>query len=123
MPGTPDLLGKSAAASVYHLISAASTNAAVVKASAGLVTGYYIVNTNTTTFRYVKLYNKATSPTVGTDTPRVVLGIPPVSAANVSLELPLAFETGIGIATTTGIADSDSTAVAASELAVSLYYL
>jgi len=122
MPGTPDNLRKSVAASTYHAISAASTNAAVVKASAGVVTGYYISN-RSSGFRAVKLYNKATSPTVGTDTPRVVLDIPFESAANIALDPPLAFETGIGIAIVTGIADSDATAVGANEVAVSLYYL
>ncbi len=122
MPGTPDNIRKSGAASVYHLISAASTNAGVVKASAGIVSGYYLVNT-AATFRYVKLYDKASSPTVGTDTPRCVYGIPPLSAANVSLDIPIAFETGIGIATVTGIADSNTGAVAANDLAVTLYYL
>lgn len=122
MPGTPDLLRKSAAASTFHLISAASTNANSVKASAGLVTGYYLVNT-ASAFRYVKLYNKASSPTVGTDTPRCVFGIPAVSAANIALDLPIAFETGIGLAIVTGIADSDATAVSANDVAVTLYYL
>lgn len=122
MPGTPDLLRKSGAASVYHLISANSTNAASVKASAGVVTGYYIVNT-AAGFSYVKLYDKASSPTVGSDTPLVVLGVPPLSAANVSFDVPLAFPTGIASAVTGGIADSDTTAVNANAVAVSLYYL
>lgn len=122
MPGTPDLIRKSASASTYHKISAGSTNADTVKASAGVVTGYYLVNT-ASAFRYVKLYNKASSPTVGSDTPRCVFGIPAVSAANLSLELPIAFETGIAIAIVVGIADSDATAVSANDVAVTLYYL
>ena len=122
MPGTPDLLRKSGSASTYHKISAASTNGAAVKASPGVVTGWYLVNT-ATALRYVKLYDKASSPTVGTDTPRVVLGIPASSAANISLDPPIAFETGIAIAIVTGIADSDATAVAANDVAVSLFYL
>ena len=123
MPGTPDLLRKSAAASTYHLISAASTNAAAVKASPGLVCGYYLVNLNTVAFRFVKIYNKASSPTVGTDVPRLTLGVPSLSAANIAFTLPLAFETGIAIALTTGAADADSGAVAAAEVVVNLYYL
>jgi len=122
MPGTPDLLRKSASALVYHKIAAASTNADTVKASAGLVTGYYLVNV-ATAFRYVKVYNKASNPTVGTDTPRLVLGIPAESAANINLSLPIAFATGIAIAIVGGIADSDTTAVTANDVAVSLYYL
>ncbi len=122
MPGTPDNLRKSAGASVYHKISAASTNADTVKASAGLVTGYYLVNTNIA-FRYVKLYDKASNPTVGTDVPLCVYGIPGASAANLSLDPPAVFATGIAIAIVTGIADSDSAAVAANDAAVTLYFL
>jgi hypothetical protein len=114
-------LRKSGSASTYHKISAASTNADTVKASAGVVTGYYLVNINTA-FRYVKLYNKASSPTVGRDTPRCVFGIPGSSAANINLDPPVAFETGIAIAIVTGITDADATAVAVSEIAVTLYY-
>lgn len=122
MPGQPDHLAGAASASVYHKISAASTNADAVKASAGLVLGYYLVNT-ATSFRYVKLYNKASSPTVGTDTPRCVWGIPPESAANMDFSKPLAFGTGIAIAIVAGIADSDATAVAANDVAVTLHYV
>lgn len=122
MAGTPDLLRKSASASTYHAISAASTNAAVVKASAGVLTGYYISN-RSSAFRAVKLYNKASAPTVGTDTPRVVIDVPFESAANVEFSLPIAFETGIAIAIVAGIADSDATAVALNDVAVTLFYL
>ncbi len=122
MPGTPDLLRKSGSASVYHKISAASTNADTVKASAGVVTGYYLAN-RATAARAVKLYNKAADPTVGVDTPRCVFDIPASSAANINLDPPLAFATGIAIAIVTGIADSDATAVALNDVAVSLYYL
>lgn len=121
MPGTPDLLRKSGSASVYHKISAASTNADTVKASPGVVTGYYIVNINAA-FRYVKLYNKASNPTVGTDTPLVVLGIPGAGAANINFDPPIAFSTGIAIAIVTGLADSSAGVVAATEIGVTLLY-
>src|SRR5690242_4134795 len=52
----------------FHLISAATTNATNIKASAGQVYGYDIYNNNAAV-RFVKFYNKATAPTVGTDTP------------------------------------------------------
>lgn len=122
MPGTPDNLRKSVSASTYHVISAASTNAANVKASAGVVTGYYLVNT-AATFRYVKLYDLAGTPTVGTSPVAETWGIPPTSAANMNLDPPLAFPTGIAIAIVAGIADSDATAVGANDVAVNLYYL
>jgi hypothetical protein len=122
VPGIPDHLAGAASASTYHKISGASTNADTVKASAGIVTGYYLVNT-ATEFRYVKLYNKASDPTVGTDTPRCVYGIPPESAANMNFQTPIAFGTGIAIAIVTGISDADATAVAADDVAVTLHYV
>lgn len=122
MRGTPDDLARSGGASTYHAISAGSLNADTVKAAPGVVVGYYLVNT-AVTYRYVKLYNKASNPTVGTDIPRCVFGIPPTSAANVGKGYPITFETGIAIATTVGIADSDATAVVADDLAITLYFL
>lgn len=112
---------KALAADTYHVISAASTNAASIKASAAQVTGWALTNTSAA-MKYVKLYNKAASPTVGTDVPRITFGIPPTSAANIVWEPPLAFETGLAIAITGGVADSDATAVAASDVAAQIFY-
>jgi hypothetical protein len=122
MPGQPDDIARSHSASVYHKIAAASTNADTVKAGPGVMTGYYLVN-QATAFRFVKLYNKASNPTVGTDVPRCVYGIPPSSAANMNLDPPVAFETGIAIAVVVGIADSDATAVVANDVAVTLHFM
>jgi hypothetical protein len=106
----------------FHLISAATTNATSVKASGGQLYGFSICNTNAA-FRYVKLYNKATAPTVGTDTPVRTLGIPPNGSIHLSSTTGIRFGTGIALATTTGIADSDNTAVGASDLAIDLDYI
>jgi len=106
----------------YKLISAATTNATSVSATANtLLYGYYISNTNAAV-RYVKFYNKASAPTVGTDTPVLVLAIPASGAANVSFPAGINFTTGLAFATTTGAADSDTAAVAATEVIVNLVY-
>ena len=106
----------------YKLISAATTNATSVSATANtLLFGYYISNTNSSV-RYVKFYNKASAPTVGTDTPVLVLAIPGTGAANVSFSDGINFTTGLAFATTTGAADSDTGAVAANEIIVNLVY-
>lgn len=109
-------------ASTYEVVSAASNNAAVVKAAAGRVVGWFCGNTATAA-RYVKLYDKATAPSPGSDTPAWVIAIPAVSSANATLQVPLRFATGIGVAIVTGIANNDNTAVAASDVVVSLAYL
>jgi hypothetical protein len=107
--------------SISRTLSAASTNATSVKASAGQVFGYYLFNANAAT-RYLKLYNKASSPTVGTDTPVATIPIPAGAAANVEFTNGVGFATGIALALTTGVADSDTGAVAANEVVVNLFY-
>ncbi|MBA3588195.1 hypothetical protein [Methylibium sp.] len=107
-----------------RLISAATTNATSVKASAGALGFIYAVNLNAAV-RYLKLYNKASAPTVGTDTPVATLPIPAsTTGAGFTLAIPggLAFTTGIAYAVTTGAADSNTAAVAASEIFLLLGY-
>jgi len=101
---------------------AATTNATSVKASAGTINTLIICN-NATSKRYFKLYNKASAPTVGTDTPIITYMVPPGETH----ELPtgaygLRLTTGIAYAVTTGIAVSDATAVALNDLSVHIGY-
>ena len=107
-----------------RLISAATTNATSVKASAGELGFIYAVNLNTSV-RYLKLYNKASAPTVGTDTPIATLPIPGnTTGAGFTLPIPegITFSTGIAYAVTTGYQDSDTAAVAAGEIFLFLGY-
>lgn len=97
------------AASKIHLVSAASTNPTIVKASAGRVIGWSLANT-TASFVYVKLHNQSTSPTAGTSV-FMVIPIAPNSIAQLSLAGGIAFSTGIGFTIVTGSADSDANAV------------
>lgn len=113
--------GTSGGLTISRVISAASTNATSVKGSAGQVYGWYLFNANAAT-RYLKLYNKASAPTVGTDTPVLTIPIPGGSAANVEFTNGIPFATGIALALTTGVADSDTGAVAANEIVVNLLY-
>lgn len=104
-------------ATAFHLpSSAATTNGTNVKASAGTVYNITCSNTNAAV-RYLKLYDKATAPTVGTDTPIWTLAIPPNSGGySVPLPVGLKFANGIGFGMTVNAADADSTAVAAGDL-------
>jgi len=98
--------------------SAASTNATSAKASAGTVYSM-IARNNTANVVYLKLYNKASAPTVGTDTPVITLPIPPNTTAGI-LDRQLSngwyFSTGIAYALTTGAADADTGAVGAGDV-------
>jgi hypothetical protein len=105
-------------------VSAASTNATSVKASAGQVYGIAVYSTNAAA-RYLKLYNKASAPTVGTDTPVLRLTIPGGTAGaglNFEISNGAAFATGIAFALTTGAADTDTTGVALNEILVNILY-
>lgn len=101
----------------YSLVTLASTNAGVVKGSAGTL--YEITVSNATaTATWVKLYNKATAPTVGTDVP--VLTIPAAAGACVALNLGALgkrFPTGIAIAVTAAaVASNTGVAVAGCQI-------
>lgn len=105
----------------YHLVGAATVNNTLVATGPRELTGYYLVNT-AASFAYVKLFDKATAPAAGSDTPVAVYGIPASSAANVAFGVPVQFTNGLGFATTTGIADSDATAISSNQVSVTLYY-
>lgn len=96
----------------YNVVTAASTNSAVVKASAGTL--YEITISNpTATAAYVKLYNKTTAPTVGTDVPVMTISVPATSATTMPVSLIFGqvgkrFATGIGIACTAAAVATDT---------------
>ena len=92
----------------YNVVTAASTNSAVVKATAGML--YEITISNpTATAAYVKLYNKASAPTVGTDVPVFTQAVGAGSTVALNFgQVGKRFATGIGIACTAAAAASDT---------------
>lgn len=104
----------------YHLVSGASTNATVVKASAGQLYGWYIYNSNASA-RKLAFHNTASTPTAGASV-FLSVTIPGGSAANVEFTNGIAFSSGISITTVTGLADTDNTGVAANDLLINLFY-
>ncbi|MFM1991274.1 MAG: hypothetical protein RJA99_4231 [Pseudomonadota bacterium] len=118
--GTP-----AAPATPYILNSAASTNAALVLTGSSGLHAFYATNTGATA-AFVKLFNKATAPTVGTDVPALILPVPAaVGGVPGVCTLPIGtngfrFALGLGIAITGAAADTDTTAVAAGQVKVML---
>lgn len=99
--------------SAYSAVTAASTNAAVVKSSAGTLYGVSLSNP-TATACHVKFYNKTSAPVVGTDVPVVTIPVPANSSEQVNFgALGRRFTSGIGIAVTAGIAATDTAAAVA----------
>lgn len=108
------------AATIRHIVSAASTNATSVKAAAGRVVGWQLANT-TAAWRYVKLHNIATAPTAGAGVVQTI-GIPPNGVASGSHAGGIGFATGIGLTIVTGAADADATAVAANDVVGDIFF-
>lgn len=103
--------------------SAATTNATSVKATAGNVYGVVASNTSAS-IRYLKFYNKASAPTVGTDVPIITCVLPAGSTQHFNFgALGIRFTIGIALAITAGAADSDTAVIAASEVKVLTAYI
>lgn len=107
------------AASIHHMVSAASTNVAQIKATAGRVYGYCLSNTNAA-WRYVKLHNLA-SATAGSAV-AVTIGIPPNGKAECSIPAGIAFGTAISRSIVAGAADSDATAVGVNDVVGDIFF-
>ena len=101
--------------------SAATTNGALVVGTAANLLSVTATNVGAAV-RYLKLYNKATAPTVGTDIPVLVIPIPAggMVALGGGAAALARFTLGLGYAITAGAADTDTAAVIASEVKVVL---
>jgi hypothetical protein len=101
--------------STYTVNSAASTNAAVIKATAGRVYSADFINA-TAAIKIVRLYDKATAPTVGTDIAYRTIVLPANMSVHVEWPQGDSYLLGIGIAMTLLIAYNDATAIAANDV-------
>jgi hypothetical protein len=97
-------------------LSAATNNSTLVNTGRSKLGTGIVVNTTVTVY-YLKLYNKATAPTCGTDVPKWTIPIP-YGASNAAggFVLPLgdglSFPLGLGFCITASIADNDNTSAA-----------
>jgi hypothetical protein len=107
------------AASTHHIVSAATTNVAQIKATAGRVYGYCLSNTNAA-WRYVKLHNVA-SATAGAAV-AVTIGIPPNGKAECMIPMGFGFATAISRSIVAGAADADATAVGANDVVGDIFF-
>jgi hypothetical protein len=105
----------------YKFTATASNNAATIKASTGRVVGYRFTNLSAAP-KFVRLYNKASAPTMGTDSPQEVIAIPANTYVNHVQEGGIGFTTGIAFACTGAAADLDNTAITALDVIGSVYY-
>ena len=114
-----------APATPYFLNSAATTNGALILTGTSSVHSLWATNEGASV-AYLKLYNKATAPTVGTDIPEMIIpipaavsGVPGVVNPNMGF-IPFRFALGLGIAITRNAIHTDTTAIGAGEVKVKL---
>lgn len=120
---TQDLQASTNGLSKSKTICTASTNATSVKASAGTVYRYRVTNADTVGY-FVKFYNKASAPTVGTDVPVETIFVPAGGGYIAETSIGDSFTTGIALAATLNATDADTTAITnANKLVINLQYL
>lgn len=112
-------------ATPYFVNSAASTNGALILTGTSNLSSFYATNEGASA-AFVKLYNKATAPTVGADVPEMTIpvpaaasGVPGVAAIPIGFH-GFRFALGLGIAITRNAVHTDTTAVGAGEVKVKL---
>jgi hypothetical protein len=103
--------------------SSAGTNQTLIKNAPGAFAGCYLYN-NTAAVIFFKVFNLASAPVAGVSTPAFTLAIPPAALGPViaSFEYGLRFNTGMSYCIVTGIADTDSTAVAVDDVTGFIYF-
>jgi hypothetical protein len=107
------------AASIHHIVSAATTNVVQIKATAGRVLGYCLSNT-TASWRFVKLHNVA-SATAGAAV-AMTIGIPPNGKAECAVGQGIGFATAISRSIVTGAADADTTATGVADVVGDIFF-
>jgi hypothetical protein len=112
-------------ATPYFVNSAATTNGALILTGTSNLGAFYATNEGASV-AYVKLYNKATAPTVGTDVPEMTIPVPAAASGVPGVACPFIgfhgfrFALGLGIAITRNAVHTDTTAVGASEVKVKI---
>ena len=98
---------------MYTLTTAATTNATSVRTAAASITAI-TYNNMSASVQYIKLYNKASAPTVGTDIPVMTIPVPANSFYVQELGIMgLRFSVGLAFAITGAQADTDTTVITA----------
>lgn len=95
--------------------AAATTNATSVKVTATELFNIHAYNA-AASVRYLKIYNLAVAPTVGTSVPILTFGIPAGGTINIQWAKGLYLSTGLAFAMTTGATTASTAALTANDV-------
>jgi hypothetical protein len=99
------------------VLSAATTNATLLKSAAAALNGYSLTNSGAG-WAYLHIYNLTTAPTVGTSVPTFTIGIPPGGSVSLAPDTGIfTLNFGFAYSITGGASDTDATAVAVNQVA------
>lgn len=100
--------------SVYRVVTAADTNAAVVKSGPAVVQGLIVAGSSS---EFLKIYDKATVPDEN-DTPLLTIAL---SDGMTELAERIQTENGLSVRVTGAVGDTDTTSATASQVIQLLY--
>ncbi len=101
---------------IHRLVSAASTNDTLIRTGAIRLFGVILTNDAAGSL-YVKYYDKATQPVVGTDIPVLTFCVKTKESINLDFgDDGILFDKGLGIGVTGAIPDADTTNTGANEM-------
>lgn len=109
----------------FSLLAAATTNATLVKTGPGRLFCIFAVNVNAAV-RYLKFYDTNRKPDAGTGTPIRRYAIPASTTGLgfvIAPTIPMGFQQGLAFTMTTGVADTDTTALTANDVTLTLEYI
>lgn len=126
IPNVPLTANSNANSTVlFRRLATADTNLATVKASPGKILGGSVHNLSAAP-KFLKLYNKASNPVIGTDVPVMTIPVPAnnvITIGDIFSAIGGYFAVGIAIAITGAIGDADATALAANDVVLNLTYV
>ena len=106
---------------IHRLVSAVSTNDTLIRTGKVRLFGAVLTNDAATPL-YVKYYDKATIPTVGTDIPLITVCVDTKKTVNLDFgNEGVQFQNGLGMGVTTLIPDADATDTAADDMFASTF--
>lgn len=97
-------------AKLYRIVSDSSTNDNLIVGEKSSIHGFLFINTSIGDL-FVKIYDKKTTPVVGTDTPALTIQVLANEYIKLDLDIGIGMDYGLGIGITEAADDDDTTGI------------